>query len=69
VLEFSKLQIEEARHVIVHQESHNLLDALELPPTASNLLAIGWTFARGEFDGLRVDVPVRMASASACVAL
>lgn len=37
-----------------------MLDALELDITPSNLLAIGWTLARGEFDGLRVETPVRM---------
>lgn len=38
-----------------------MVDALDLAPTASNALAVGWSLARGEFDGLRVDVPVRMA--------
>lgn len=43
------------------RESSGLLDALDLAVSPVNLLAVGWTLARGEFDGLRVDAPVRMA--------
>lgn len=69
VLEFSLLKPEEAPRVIVHQDSVGLLDALELAPTPINHLALGWTIARGEFDGLRVDAPIRMAHQGACVVL
>lgn len=63
-----QLTTEEARHVAVH-ESVDMLNALELEPTPANLLAVGWTFARGEFEGLRVEMPVRMACLGVCVAL
>jgi len=43
-------------------ETTGMLDALNLDASPLNQLAIGWTFARGEFDGLRVDRPVRMAA-------
>lgn len=66
VLDFANLKTEEARHETVTLE-RGLLDALELAPTPANLLAIGWTFARGEFDGLRVERPVRMAAQGASV--
>lgn len=38
-----------------------IIDALDLAPTACNALAVGWSLARGEFDGLRVEMPVRMS--------
>lgn len=37
------------------------IDALDLSPSAANRLAVGWTLARGELDGLRVEAPVRMS--------
>lgn len=43
------------------RESAGLLDALDLASNPMNILAVGWTLARGEFDGLRVPIPVRMA--------
>lgn len=39
----------------------DLLDALDLEPTPQNALAVAWTRALGEFRGLRIDAPVRMA--------
>jgi len=68
VLDFVNLKTEEARHDQVTLE-RGLLDALDLAPTPTNLLAIGWTFARGEFDGLRVERPVRMAAQGVSVCL
>lgn len=50
-------------------EPMELLDALDLAPSPSNQLAVGWTFARGEFDGLRVEAPMRMAYREASVCL
>jgi hypothetical protein len=67
VLEFAHLKLEEVRHEPLNLESQGLLDALELAPSAINQLAIGWTFARGEFEGLRVERPVRMAAQGASV--
>jgi hypothetical protein len=67
VLEFALLKTEEVRLEPMSLESRGLLDALELAPSAINQLAIGWTFARGEFDGLRVERPVRMAHQGASV--
>lgn len=58
MLDLLALQPEEARHAT--PEPSRMLDALELDITPSNLLAIGWTLARGEFEGLRVETPVRM---------
>ena len=66
VLDFNQLKTEEAPRDSLNLESRGLLDALELPPSAINQLAVGWTFARGEFDGLRVEMPVRMAHREAC---
>jgi hypothetical protein len=54
VLEFVHLRPEEVPHVTHRQEPSGLLDALDLAITPANLLAVGWTFARGEFDGLYV---------------
>ena len=65
MLDFSLLKMEEAPHVMPSRElelATGMLDALNLYPSAINQLAIGWTFARGEFDGLRVDRPVRMSA-------
>lgn len=42
-----------------------VIDALDLLPSAANRLAVGWTLARGELDGLRVEAPVRMAAPAA----
>ncbi len=67
MLEFALLKTEEVRHESLNLESRGLLDALELAPSALNQLAIGWTFARGEFDGLRVERPIRMAHQGASV--
>ena len=61
VLEFALLKPEEVPRVIPDHESIGLLDALELASTPLNQLALGWTIARGEFDGLRVETPVRMS--------
>ena len=61
VLDFTQLKPEEARRETLTVEGQSLLDALDLAPSALNQLAIGWTFARGEFDGLHVDRPVRMS--------
>ena len=64
MLDLSLLETEDAPHVMPSREleTTGMLDALNLYPSAINQLAIGWTFARGEFDGLRVDRPVRMAA-------
>ena len=71
MLDFSLLKTEDAPHVMPNRfiETTDMLDALNLYPSAINQLAIGWTYARGEFDGLRVDRPVRMAAQGACVCL
>lgn len=61
VLDFTQLKTEEARHETLTVEGRGLLDALDLAPSPINQLAVGWTFARGEFEGLRVDRPVRMS--------
>ena len=63
MLDFSLLEAEEAPHVMPSREieTTDMLDALNLEPSDLNRLAVGWTYARGEFDGLRVDRPVRMA--------
>jgi hypothetical protein len=68
VLDLALLKTEEVRHV-APSEYAGLLDALELPVTPTNILAVSWTFARGEFEGLRVERPVRMAAQgmSVCV--
>lgn len=68
VLDFSSLKSEEVPRVMPH-DSRGLLDALDLAITPTNLLAVGWTFARGEFDGLRVERPVRMAAQGLSVCL
>ena len=39
----------------------DLVDALDLAVSPLNLLAVQWSLVRGEFDGLRVERPVRMA--------
>jgi hypothetical protein len=63
MLDFSLLETEEAPHVMPNRELETgMLDALNLDASPLNQLAIGWTVARGEFDGLRVDRPVRMAT-------
>lgn len=69
MLDLSLLETEEAPHVMPSREleTTDMLDALNLYPSAINRLAIGWTYARGEFDGLRVDRPVRMAHQGASV--
>lgn len=69
VLEFTQLKPEEAPRVMPHHESTAMLDALDLAVTPANMLAVSWTFARGEFEGLRVERPVRMAAQglSVCV--
>jgi hypothetical protein len=69
VLDFSSLKSEEVPRVMHRHESNLLLDALELSETPVNLLAVSWTFARGEFDGLRVERPVRMAAQGLSVCL
>lgn len=61
MLDFTQLQPEEARHETLTVEGRGMLDALELAPSALNQLAIGWSFARGEFDGLSVERPIRMS--------
>lgn len=68
VLDFSSLKSEEVPRVMPH-DSRGMLDALELDVTPANLLAVGWTFARGEFDGLRVERPVRMSFQGVSVCL
>jgi hypothetical protein len=68
VLDLAHLKTEEVRHV-APSEFAGLLDALELARTPANLLAVSWTFARGEFEGLRVERPVRMTSQGASVCL
>lgn len=67
VLELAFLKPEEAHHVMPHHEPMAMLDALELAVTPANMLAVSWTFARGEFEGLRVEQPVRMTSQGASV--
>jgi hypothetical protein len=70
MLDLSLLKPEEARHAaLTTYDAGGMLDALELVVTPANLLAVSWTFARGEFEGLRVEKPVRMAAQgmSVCV--
>jgi hypothetical protein len=62
VLEYAHLKTEEAPRVMLRHESTMLLYALELSETPANLLAVSWTFARGEFDGLRVERRARTAA-------
>lgn len=71
MLDFSLLKTEDTPHVMPNRfiETTDMLDALNLEPSAINQLALGWTYARGEFDGLRVDRPVRMTHQGACVCL
>ena len=63
MLDLIHLHPEEAPHVAPTHDAitADLVDALDLAMSPTNLLAVGWTFARGEFDGLRVERPVRMA--------
>jgi hypothetical protein len=65
VLDYVNLRTEEAPRVMPRHEANGLLDALDLAITPTNVLAVGWSFARGEFDGLRVERPVRMAAQGA----
>lgn len=63
MLDLINLHPEEAPRVAPTHDAitADLVDALDLAMSPANLLAVQWTFARGEFDGLRVERPVRMA--------
>lgn len=60
MLDLIQLRPEESGASCGSPEPSYMLDALDLAASPLNALAVGWTLARGEFDGLRVDVPVRM---------
>jgi hypothetical protein len=66
MLDLTALATETARHGLAtgFDALRPMLDALDLALTPQNALALGWVMARGEFAGLSVPRPVRMADSA-----